>query len=108
MENLGKITAFFIIIILGLFLGLLKTYIIMDISILYNIEFIKELTFIQVLGITYIIGIITLKGKNINNEKDENKSTSEVLLENLGTVFTLLFSYLLIWGFCYLMYKAIN
>jgi len=107
MENLGKLFLAIILIVCGFMLSLLSTYIIVNISDLFEIPYLKDFTFIQILGLCLVIGIIKYKPKS-KSEKSEDKKFTDSLLEGFFSLIDITFFYLLAWGITYLTYLIIK
>jgi hypothetical protein len=106
MENLGKLTLFIIAIACASLNSLLCVHIIISISTLYKIGFIENLSFIQLYGIAFVISIISYKYEKERSEKTKNYST--MMGEIFTRVLTTTISYLISWGFAFIMYSIIS
>jgi hypothetical protein len=90
-------------LLLGFPLLFLKTHIIMDLGVLWEIEQIGELGYNKVLGIMLIIGFFNLK-KPKTDPEDKDKSHVEQFFNALGSFLTMGFLMLVGWGFSYLVH----
>lgn len=102
METLGKITTSIIILILGFFLSLLLTHIVISIANLYQISYITQFSFVQLFGIIIIITL--LKYTHSYKEPKEDVSYTNMFI---GIV-TNACLYLLMWGFAFIAHHILK
>jgi hypothetical protein len=104
MENLGKITAVFIIIIGSFLVSLLNAHVILSVSNLFDLKFITQFSFLQIYGILSVVGFIKYTYKKVETKSDFKTS----LLESFTALFTNIFVILTGWGVCYIAYHIIS
>jgi len=80
MENLGKITMFFISIALAFLVSLLGTHIVLSIAGLYKLAFITQFSFVQIYGISVVFNIFKYK----YTKEDEEKKTIDKIKNMKG------------------------
>jgi len=103
MENLGRITLMIILLICSFLIALLKTYVIISVSHLYQLCFITQFSFVQVYGVIALITLISYrykKNKDIEFKVAYMKAIS-------GLISTVLFI-LLSWGITCIAYYVIR
>jgi len=106
MENLGKVTLFFIFIVYRFCISLLATAAIISIANLYVISFLAEITFIQMFAIVCILNILS----NINRKPKEGspKDYSDIMLDAFSELFIRAIFILIMWGFTVLFFYVIS
>ncbi len=111
MENLGKCTLFVIMMALKFCLGILTTYIVLDLAGLYKLQFITQFAFIQAYGIIVILNILRFTITSQPDKKDVVKK-HEKYIDKIGITFVQLITaalfYLMAWGFGYLAHAIIS
>lgn len=83
-----------------------KTYIIMDLSGLWDIKQIGELGFNKVLGIMLIINLFNMKNPK-SDPKDKGKDSVEIMGELVGRQIGYGFILLIGWGMSYLIHMFV-
>ena len=103
MEILGKLFLFIIAIVLGFFVSLLGTQVILSVATLYKLTFITQFSFIQIYGVLCIWGLITYKHQKDEENKEDNWFST--LFEG---IFSKIFFLLIVWGFSFLTYSILT
>lgn len=106
MENLGKITLFFVAIALSLLVTSLETYIVLSVANLYEIEFIIKFSFAQIYILLIMISMIKFTFKKKTKEESE-KDFITVIKETFESILTYTLIYLMIWGVSFLLYNIL-
>lgn len=105
MKTLGYIFLFLIAVVFAFCVALLQTYVILDVSRLFDLKFITEnLTYLQIYGTIGIINLIKFKV----SKKESDNTIDAAFGKMFGNVFTSAIYCLLSWGFLYLAYSIIN
>jgi hypothetical protein len=103
MDKLFIVT---ILIIAGLFISLLTTHVIVDVTMLYQIPYLINFNFVQVYGATLVIGYFTYK--HPESKETDSSSFGEQVVKSVTMLLTKVVTILLSWWFAYIMFKFIG
>ena len=93
-------------LVMGIPLIFLKTYILMDLGVLWNITQIADLGYDRVLGIMLIINFMVAKKPKADPD-GEDKSHGVILLESFGSSIGTGVLFMIGWGLSYLIHTFI-
>ena len=93
-------------LVMGIPLIFLKTHIIMDLGLLWDINQITEFGYDKVLGVMLIVNFMTAK-KPKSNTEDKDKSHGVILLESFGSSIGTGVLFMIGWGLSYLIHMFI-
>jgi hypothetical protein len=79
-------------------MGFLQTYVLMDLTSLFNVPYLKEIGFWQFFGLVIIFSVLTLKAKPKKDDDSEDEKIAHGIAQSISGALTVL----MIWGLCYL------
>lgn len=103
MENLGKLTVSLLMFIVGFFIHMLSSYIVLSISNLYEIEFISSMSYLQIFGLMYVVSIFKYTYKTNKDVGFKDNITKAVNAAMASVIF-----YLLVWAMASLLFSILN
>lgn len=101
-----KLLTIGLLIFASLLIGLLMTYVIVDVTHLYQIPYLINFNFVQVYGLTLVYHFFTYE-----QSRDTEKSTApwhNQVIKAITALLTRASSILLSWWFAYIMFKFIS
>jgi len=98
-EALGILSLWLISMILILLISLLKAYIALDVSKLFEIPKLSELLFYQMFGLAAIVNLLTTPVEYKKNDDD----LWDITIRNFKTILLYTFVMIIFWGMAYVM-----
>jgi hypothetical protein len=105
MKNLGKLTAWGLLLVAVFFIHILSSHIVLSIAGLYSIELITSMSFLQVFGLLMIIDIVKYRYRP---EKDESAEFIDKLMRAINSILTTTMAYLMMWAIAFLSFAILN
>lgn len=91
------------IIVIGSFLffgvSTLVTYVIADLTRLFQIPYLKEFTFWNLFGLVVVFSILSMRSK----KEDSNAEPDEKMLKTISETISSAIALMMIWGLCYVI-----
>lgn len=94
-------------IVSAFLVSLLSTYVILEISELFKLDFITQYSFLQVYGFMVILNLLNHKADEKKKET-EDKSFSKLMESAFLHIFTSIAFYLLVWGLANVSYLILS